>query len=215
MTQKLWTLLGTDQGLLVGGFILTTIAGGVITFIFQQLSWRKEMRINLYQQKYRDGIELLAKLSTMVDTRFFALQRFTWALQERDENRIAAREKEYFESVVQWNQSLRSMHNGLRLLVGEEEALGFLDYADDQRQEQPSSLHYQFVAAHRTVMKAKANPNEVRLAEDIVERLNWSLSRFISGITTEFDRRAETLSLLRVPPVGRKEGRFLPRAPSA
>ena len=41
------------------------------------------------------------------------------------------------------------------LLVGEERALGFLDNADDQRQEQPRSLHYQFVAAHRTVMKPK------------------------------------------------------------
>jgi hypothetical protein len=47
-------------------------------------------------------------------------------------------EKEYFTVVSEWNGSLRSTRNKIRLLMGETEADRFLDYADDTPARQPT-----------------------------------------------------------------------------
>jgi hypothetical protein len=134
----------------------------------------------------------------MVDRRYFRLQRLIWVVADRAEaDKIATREREYFETVVEWNEKLRSVHNRIRLLIGEGEALQFLDYADDFRPDNPQSLHYRFVKAHRIVMRAKEDLTLAESATEGVNRLNWSVSRFAYDITTLFMRRASSLALLR------------------
>jgi hypothetical protein len=196
--QLSWRFLGTDQGKLLVGFALTTIAGGALAYVFQSLSWRRQARLDLYRQRYADGSLLLEQLSSMVDRRYFRLQRLIWVVGDgAPAEKVAEREREYFETVVEWNEKLRSVHNRIRLLIGETEALQFLDYADDFRPNDPQSLHYRFVKAHRQVLQAKTEPTLAQSAKEEVDRLNWSVSRFAYDTTTLFMRRASSLALLR------------------
>jgi hypothetical protein len=196
--DALWRALGTDQGKLLFGFVLTTLVGGVLTSVFQWLSWRRQARIDLFRQRYVEGTQLLEQLSSMIDKRYFRLQRLVWAIGDSAlPEKIVQREKEYFEAVVEWNEKLRSIHNRLRLLVGDSVALQFLDYADDYRQQDPQSLHYKFVKAHRAVLRAKDDGTKAASAKEEVDRLNWSVSRFAYDVTTLFMSRASSLELLR------------------
>jgi len=198
LLDELWRAVGTEQGKLLFGFALTTVVGGVLAYVFQWLSWRRQVRIDLFRQRYVEGTELLEQLSSMVDRRYFRLQRLIWAIEEGAlPEKIAQREKEYFDAVVEWNEKLRSIHNRLRLLVGDSVALQFLDYADDYRQQDPQSLHYRFVKAHQAVLKAKDNRTNTASAKEEVDRLNWSVSRFAYDVTTVFMARASSLELLR------------------
>jgi hypothetical protein len=197
--DHIWRAVGTEQGKLLFGFLFTTVVGGVLAYLFQWFSWRRQARIDLFRQRYAEGTQLLEQLSSIVDKRYFRLQRLIWAIGDKNASpeKIAAREREYFESVVEWNEKLRSVHNRLRLLVGDAEALQFLDYADDHRPKEPRSLHYRFVKAHKAVMEAKDNRAVAPQAKVEVDRLNWRVSRFAYDVTTLFMARASSLALLR------------------
>jgi len=198
LLDGIWRSFGTEQGKLLFGFILTTILGGALAYLFQSLSWRRQVKLDLFRQRYMDGTQLLEQLASMVDKRYWRLQRLVWVIAGgASPEKVAMREKEYFETVVEWNEKLRSVHNRLRLLVGEAEALQFLDYADDYRQEDPVSLHYRFVKAHRVVLQAKEDVSLAPVAKEEVDRLNWSVSRFAFDTTTLFMERASSLALLR------------------
>jgi hypothetical protein len=200
MWQSLWEKLGTDQGLVILGFVLSSLLGGLVAYLFQQLSWRRQAKLDLYGQRYRDGNEFLDRLSSRIDRRYFALKRLLWAVEEDAEpGKLAARERAYFKTVIEWNNNLRAMHNRVRLVIGEAEALAFLDYEDDYRQEDPRSLHYQFLLAHRALMQAKADRSLLDVARREADRLNWTLSSFLYDVTTLFAARANSLALLRVP----------------
>ena len=57
-----WAQLATDTGLLVLGFFLSSVLGGLLTYLFQRLSWRRQARLDLYSQRYREGNEFLERL---------------------------------------------------------------------------------------------------------------------------------------------------------
>ena len=197
---RFWDALGSEQGKLLFGFLLTTLVGGILTVLFQQYSWKRQVRLDLYRQRYRDGTDLLARVSSLIDRRYFALQRLMWSIDERaSPTNIIDKEREYFAVVVEWNGNLRALHNSIRLLIGENEALAFLDYEDDKRPNAPRSLHYRFVLAHRSVMQARSDPTLAHSARHEVDLLNWTLSSFLYDVTTVFATRAGTLELLVAP----------------
>jgi len=196
--NNIWRVFGTEQGKLLFGFLLTTVAGGVLAYLFQWFSWRRQARIDLFRQRYADGTQLLEQVSSMVDKRYFRLQRLIWAIGDSAlPEKIAAIEQEYFDSVMEWNDKLRSVHNRLRLLVGDKKALQFLNYADDHRPDEPQSLHYSFAKAHRAVMRAKDDRAFAPEAMAEVDRLNWRVSQFAFDVTTLFMARASALELFR------------------
>jgi hypothetical protein len=198
MAQDLWSRLGTDQGISVLGFILSSVFGGLVTYFFQRMSWQRQARLDLYSARYKEGSEFLERLSSLIDRRYFALKRFIWAIEEKaDVARMAIRESEYFKEVVEWNNNLRTMHNRVRILIGEDEALAFLDYEDDYHQDRPRSLHYRFILAHRKTLGAKSDPTMLPAARQEADKLNWCLSSFLFDVTTLFTKRANSLTLLR------------------
>ncbi len=191
MSEKIW--------LLILGFILTTVFGGVLGYWLNQRSWRLETGHALHRARYDEGVRFLDALSDQTGRRFFLLQRYVWAIEEGGKEKIAEREKEYFAAVVEWNSTFWRNRNKIRLLVNEEQANLFLDYSDDHAGDRPASLHYKFVAAHRAVLKAKASSGARETAKQQVEELNWVSSVFLERLTTEFVRRATNLQLLELP----------------
>jgi hypothetical protein len=144
------------------GFILTSLLGGLFTWKLQALATARQTRLELFRKRYDEGTAALAELSGLMDTRYFALQRFLWAMGEGNSTKAQASEKEYFEVVVRWNNSLRSIRNKIRLLIGEREADGFLDYRDDLRGSNPESIHYQFVRRTAPSWKREYTPRSSR-----------------------------------------------------
>ena len=191
MSEKIW--------LLVLGFLLTTVLGGFVGYLLNQRSWQIETKYSLNRIRYDEGFKFLDGLSDEIGRRFYLLQRLLWAIEESDNGKASDREKEYFTSVVEWNSSFWRNRNNIRLLVSEEQANAFLNYSDDSAGDQPRSLHYKFVAAHRAVMNAKASRELLPQASKQIEELNWKSSVFLERLTTEFMQRAIELQLLEVP----------------
>ena len=75
----------------------------------------------------------------------------------------------------------------------------FLDYEDDVAGLFPTSLHYKFVVAHRTVSDAKTSEQRATAATSQITSVNWACSVFLERLTTEFVNRAVKLELLEVP----------------
>jgi len=182
--------------LLSVGFVLTTIAGGILTYYFQKRSWTRQAHLDLYKKKYDDGTKFLDELSELIGKRLFFIQRFAWAISDSDKERLERMEKEYFEVVKIWNINYYRNRNKIRLLVNEQTADLFLDYSDDHRLDNPNSLHYTFVMTHRNVMAAKSDISKINATLKKINKLNYSCSRFLERLTSEFAKRVEKLQLL-------------------
>ena len=187
--------------LLLLGFVLSSLLGGLWAFILKRRSWAEETRHALYQARFTEGSKFLDDLSELIGRRFFLLQRLWWAIEEQDEEKVSACEKAYFPVVEQWNAQFWKNRNKIRLLVGEKQASSFLNYDDDHAGDEPQSLHYKFVIAHRKVMAAKRDRAKVSSAAKYVTELNWKCSVFVEQLTAVFVSRAASLQLLE-PPTG-------------
>ncbi len=62
--------------LLLLGFLLTTVLGGFVASKLQETAWERRTKLELFLKRYEEGTALLDELSSLVDRRFFALQRF-------------------------------------------------------------------------------------------------------------------------------------------
>jgi hypothetical protein len=203
--ESIWSRFGP----VIVGFVLTTILGGLFTWRLGVLSGARQARLELFRKRYDEGTALLSDVSCLLDTRCFTLQRLLWAVSAGAEAKVLIREEEYFEVVIKWNNALHSNRNKIRLLIGEPEADGFLDYGDDARRDDPRSIHYQFVNAHEAVMAARnSSERQTRAAQETVTRLDHSISIFLERLTTGFSQQANSLAILELPSKGGEEGRI-------
>ena len=194
------SILQSPLGLLLIGFLLTSLLGSLFATRLQNAAWERQTRLEVFRKRYDEGIALLDHLSALIDKSYFALQRFLWALEDgNDDEYIKTKEQEYFKMVVEWNGLLRSNRNKIRLLVGEAQANRFLDYGDDGRPENPKSIHYQHVKVHNIVLAVKEGKLDKVTGQKEIERYNWEISAFLEDLTTVFAQRAISLSLLELP----------------
>lgn len=200
--------LQTTFGLMLSGFILTTVFGSGLAFIWQTISWRRQTRLELFRRRYEEGIELLNQLSSLIDRRLYALLKVKWALENSNQEEIEAKEIPYYSIVQEWNEHLRMNRGKIRLLIGEKYALAFLDY-DDEDKELPNSLHFKFVKTHvafRAVLKHEA---PVESLSEATQNLHRYCNHFLEELSAEFASRADDLSLLKLVNVApRKVSKF-------
>jgi hypothetical protein len=199
----MWNFLNSDFGLLLVAFVLTTILGSILSAYIAWNTWRRQTRLAFFRQRYDEGIKLLDELGKLIGKRFFLLQRYLSAIENMSPEEIDNYKKASLESVQDWNTKRILFRAKIRLLVGEELALEFLDYSDDARVDLPRSLHYIFVRTHKRVFEVNhTSPQyEIESAWAVINKLNWSCSNFIEKITNEFLSRAKSLELIDVPTV--------------
>jgi hypothetical protein len=195
-----WEALNTPFVLLLLGFVFTAIFGAALAAKFQQRNWKKQTQLTLFQKRYDEGVNFLDQLSDLVGKRYYLLQRYLWAIEDPTAYGLDACSEDYFACVRDWNTKMRTMRNKARLLIGEERALQFLDYGDDNRPEHPKSLHYIFAKAHRMVLRSRIDKDAIAAATKEVEQLNFTCSRFLESFTTEFLRKARAVQLVELPP---------------
>jgi hypothetical protein len=194
------SFLNSPLGLLFVGFLLTSVIGAALSAWLQQRNWKRQSQLALFQKRYDEGVKFLDELSDLIGKRYFAMQKLIWALRDREAYDLDKVTTEYYECVKEWNGRLRTMRNKARLLISEERARDFLDYADDAQPDKPNSLHYVFVKAGRAAIAAKSDPKLMKDAEQQVAQLNWFCSTLLEDMTTEFLQRASSLQLFEIPP---------------
>jgi hypothetical protein len=213
-----WTLLNSNFVLLLLGFILTTLAGGLLSYWLQKQSWRRQTSVDLYRKRYEEGSQFLDELAKLIGNRFFQLQRYLWILEEMQDNDMhddvlqAVAEEveiEVDKTVAEWNSTFWLNRSKIRLLVGEAQAQQFLDYQDDPRTENPRSIQYRFVKAHEAVRRAKMGEVDTSSAQAEINLLNWACSEFFENLTRVFLKRAASLQLLETPEESTKQDREL------
>jgi hypothetical protein len=195
----IWKFLNTPFSLLLFGFVLTSIFGATLAAWLQLRNWKKQTQLTLFQKRYDEGVIFLDALSDLVGRRYFLLQRYFWAIEDPTAYKLDSCSEEYFACVRDWNTRLRTMRNKARLLIGEERALQFLDYHDDDRPEYPRSLHYIFAKAHRNVHRSRNDKGAIAVASKEIEQLNFTCSQFLEDFTTEFLKRAREIRLVELP----------------
>ena len=199
--MSLWEILNSNFGILVLGFALTTVAGAIVSFWLQRASWKRQTRIDLHKKRYEEGTQFLNELSKLIGIRFFLLQRYLWAIENAEAQKLQQVEKEYYKTVLEWNSTYWMNRNKIRLLAGEEQAIKFLKFGEDKDIGNAESLHYQFVKAHGAVAGAKKKQNRFEVAQAEVDELTFSCSVFLEQLTTQFLDKAASLQLLKVPEV--------------
>ena len=200
--QTIWVSLGNDKvALLIIGFALTSFAGNFISARFQEQSWERQKQFEILKFKLDSGFALTEQLSSLINNRFFGLQRVLWAV-ESNPTEVDRLWKEYYMSVIEWNRDLNLYQMKILRLVGEKEALLFLDYADDVSTS-PDSIHGRFKWAHDKVLNAKncvissCEDQEVRIAsaKQALSQLDICSDAFVENLTRTLLERAESMKL--------------------
>jgi hypothetical protein len=190
----------SQLGLLIIGFIFTSVLGALVAKWLQERSWHRQTRVDLFRKRYDEGVELLDRLSTLIGQRSFALQRLLWGFPEADDATIQRLKTETSRIVFRWNADRWRNRNKIRLLVGSKQANAFLDYHDNFFPETPTSIHYTFVKAHNYVIQAVKKQISIAAAQEQIDELNIRCSNFLESLTTDFAIRANALELLQEPP---------------
>ena len=93
----------TDQVfLLVLGFVLTTVVGGVLGYYFQRRTWDANRR----EAERSAAADVFDDISRGMDERLYRMRLVYWGLRGGDEDRIAAAMTEYRATLVKWNDNL-------------------------------------------------------------------------------------------------------------
>lgn len=88
--------------LLVLGFVLTTVVGGVLGYYYQRRTWDANRR----ESERTAAASVFDEISRAMDERLYRMRLVYWGLRVGDEERIAAAMGEYREALVKWNDSL-------------------------------------------------------------------------------------------------------------
>ena len=169
MVRSLWKFLNTNAGVVILGFILTTLAGGIIAYWFDRLAWERETafeakrqnfewernkRFEILRRKLNEGQRSLEEISDLINLRFFRLHKVFENILAGDSASASDNWADYMESVEQWNTKLIINQNKLERLVSREASMEFNNYETDRSDlADPTSIHGQFFVAHRHVLQ--------------------------------------------------------------
>jgi hypothetical protein len=164
---RLWSFLNSGLGLLILGFCITTIVGGLFADWMQRRTWERQialeqarqdyewernMKFELLRARLKEGQDSLEEISDLINLRFFRLQRVFNALVDGN---LSASEKEwaeYMPTVEKWNTKLIIYQNKLERLVSRDIADRFNNYETDNPElKEPVSLHGHFYVTHKKV----------------------------------------------------------------
>jgi hypothetical protein len=173
--------LKSKIGLLVLGFVLTTVCGALINGMYTNSTWKRDKRFELLKAELQKHDDLLSDLTKILGTRTFRLQRVVWVtdpeaspapdiwqLNDQTKNRLNTRWDEYYQSVVDWNVNYRNYAVKLRLLAGDEMAdKFFVGDPSGARISKPGTLCWRFEKCHEVVslLKKKALTSQLERKE--------------------------------------------------
>jgi Putative peptidoglycan binding domain len=88
--------------LLVLGFVLTTVVGGVLGYHFQRRTWDANRR----ESERTAAASVFDEISRAMDERLYRMRLVYWSLKGRNEELIVAAMRDYRAALVKWNDNL-------------------------------------------------------------------------------------------------------------
>ena len=65
--------------LLVMGFLLTSVLGGGLAYLFQQRAWRHQYKIQRQDLHHQQALKTFEELSSLLDQRLYRMRLIFWA----------------------------------------------------------------------------------------------------------------------------------------
>ena len=119
--ESIWKKCNSPLVLLVLGFLLTAIAGGVVNDVFQKSSWERERKFSIRTYDLERANAFLEHLTELMYMRFFISRRLVYRvsdLSKEEYNKLF--EQEYLPSFNEWNKYLYVNESKLERLTNEE-----------------------------------------------------------------------------------------------
>ena len=165
--QALWKFLNSKVGLLVLGFSLTTVVGGLFVNWVERKTWERQIAVEKKRQDYEwersrkfemlrlkldEGQKSLEEISDLINLRFFRLHKVFESVLSGNLEAANKNWHNYMEIVERWNVKLIINQNKLKRLVSAEVSRQYNNYeTDDPNLQKPSSIHGHFFIAHKKV----------------------------------------------------------------
>ena len=99
----------SDELVTIGvGFVLTTVAGGVLGAWFQGRAWDHQNDRTLEETDRDHATQICRELSHLMDKRLYRMRQLNWALiaEPLDESRVEASMHDYRAVLYEWNDTL-------------------------------------------------------------------------------------------------------------
>ena len=188
-------------------FLLTTVAGGILTVFWSRLSWKREKNFERLSRRLDRQRELVEELSQLMGERVFRLERVLWAVEDikseadlTDESteRISSRWNEYYETVVRYSAGLRRYRVRIGQLSTNELADTFCLDEAESRSPTTRTLHGQFVQTHNIVKKLRdcalkrkpiTEPEQMEEVRRKLDDLYDSMDDFLQRLQASFHER--------------------------
>ena len=95
---------------LVVGFLLTTVAGGLLGVYLQRRSWSHQYNVQLAAAARDRAVALFEELSRLLDRRLYRMRRLYWTLRRERERPLSergAKSLEAYDAVLfEWNDNI-------------------------------------------------------------------------------------------------------------
>jgi hypothetical protein len=96
--------------LLVLGFLLTSVAGGLLGYYFQQRMWRHQHDVQQREQERQQAIQIFGEVSRMLDQRIYRMRLVYWAtrdyVREGNADQMDSTRVGYRKILRIWNDNL-------------------------------------------------------------------------------------------------------------
>ncbi|MGZ8845824.1 MAG: hypothetical protein ACXW3C_05115 [Pyrinomonadaceae bacterium] len=170
-----------DFAKLVLGFLLTTICGGLLGFLFQRRHARHQWLLSRWEKELEEAQTVFGEVSRLLDRRLYRTKRLLWALNRPDV--LQQRLDEYITIVTEWNDNIN------RIL-----ALIAINFTDDLRNEIDYKIGDEFVQIGRLLEDSLGGkPMDGKKLEERINKLANRVYSFNLSLLREIRNRKQTL----------------------
>lgn len=180
--------------LLVAGFVLTSVLGGLLGSYLQNRAWRNQHAVELREADRAAATTTCIELSRLLDTRLYRMRKLYWSLQQSgdgtiDDEDIRAQRFSYQEVLYQWNDALNRNLAMTETYFGSE----LREFLENTLYEQFAGIGRQLDRAVRQQLRGEGRDHVKKLSDSNFQSLSHHIYRF----------NLEMLNLLQAGAVGR------------
>lgn len=106
--------MASQLGLLVVGFVLTSVLGGLLGHVFQTRAWQHQYDIARRDEELRQAVSTFEELATLMDKRIYRMRRLWWAAHDSAGGAVAGEKLQvardgYNSILFEWNDNLNRL----------------------------------------------------------------------------------------------------------
>lgn len=165
--------------LIILGFALTTVCGGLLATYFQHRSWQHQWNVQRIEREIEISREAFARISSLVDKRNYRTRKLIWALKGQTiEGEIDLRLREYADLLFEWNDNLNSNYATAQVYFGGE----IRDFLENRISAGFIDIGFNVECELQRVMSKpvsqKCQGQTLKKAEEELEKLGYEIYEF-------------------------------------